>query len=162
MDNTLFIVVPAYNEAENIGRLIDEWYPVVEKHNETGKNRLIVINDGSKDETLSILTNKAKNKQLLISLDKPNGGHGSAVLYGYRYAIENDADWIFQTDSDGQTNPAEFEQFWQLKEEYDAIIGSRPKREDGLSRLVVEKILLIILRIVFGVKMPDSNAPFRL
>lgn len=44
-------------------------------------------------------------------LDKPNGDHGSTVLYGYRYAIKNHADYIFQTDSDGQTNLGKFEQF---------------------------------------------------
>ena len=45
------------------------------------------------------------------ALDKPNGDHGSTVLYGYRYAIKNHADYIFQTDSDGQTNLGKFEQF---------------------------------------------------
>ena len=49
----------------------------------------------------------------LIPLDKPNSGHGATVLYLYRYAIENGADYIFQTDSDGQTNP---EEFWQMYE----------------------------------------------
>ena len=73
-----------------------------------------------------------------------------------------ESDYIFQTDSDGQTDPNEFKQFWNLRNEYDAIIGSRSAREDGVSRKFVEKTLLFILKITFGVRIPDSNAPFRL
>lgn len=160
--SSLYIVIPAYNESENIEKLIKDWYPVAEQHNDSGKTRLVVVNDGSKDDTLELLKQFAEERPLLTPLDKPNGGHGPTVLYAYRYAIDNDADWIFQTDSDGQTNPGEFEQFWKLRKEYDAIIGSRPDRQDGWSRKFVEKTLLLILRVTFGVKLPDSNAPFRL
>ena len=96
-------------------------------------------------------------------LSKVNGGHGSAVLFGYRYALENNADWIFQTDSDGQTNPDEFPKFWELHESYDAILGNRQSdRQDGQSRILVENILRLILKIIFKVNVPDANAPFRL
>ena len=44
--SSLYIVIPAYNGAENIGRTIDQWYPVVERHNDEGKSRLVIINDG--------------------------------------------------------------------------------------------------------------------
>lgn len=158
----LYIIVPAYNEAENIRQLIDDWYPIVEKHNGDGASRLVIINDGSRDNTYEIMQEYAKNRPLLLPLTKPNGGHGPTLLYGYRYAMENGADWIFQTDSDGQTNPAEFGQFWELRNTYDAIIGSRSDRQDGASRKFVEQTLLAILRMTFGVKIPDSNAPFRL
>ena len=84
------------------------------------------------------------------------------MLFGYNYAIDNNADYIFQTDSDGQTDPAEFEQFWECRDEYDAVIGSRPQRQDGRSRKFVEGVLLLLLRMTFGVRVPDSNAPFRL
>ena len=158
----LYIVVPAYNESENIENLINDWYPVVEKYNGNGASRLVIVNDGSKDDTYELAQEYAQTRPLLQPLTKVNGGHGSTVLYGYRYAIENGADYIFQTDSDGQTNPDEFHQFWDLRNEYDAIIGDRSTRQDGASRVFVEKTLLMILRVVFGVKMPDSNAPFRL
>ncbi|MFR5150156.1 MAG: glycosyltransferase [Ruminococcus sp.] len=78
---------------------------VVERHNDAGKSRLVIINDGSKDNTYELLQKCAATRPLLIPLDKPNGGHGPTVLYGYRYAIRQKADYIFQTDSDGQTNP---------------------------------------------------------
>ena len=162
MRERLYIVVPAYNEAENIGRLIDEWYPIVEKHNGGGTSRLVIINDGSRDNTYDIVCSYTKERPLLQPLSKQNGGHGSTVLYGYRYAIQNEADYIFQTDSDGQTDPSEFDAFWKMREEYDAVIGSRSTRHDGISRKLVEKVLLVLLKVVFGVSLPDSNAPFRL
>ena len=104
----------------------------------------------------------AENRPLLVPLSKENGGHGSAVLYGYRYAIEAGAEWIFQTDSDGQTNPAEFDQFWENRNDYDAVIGIRTARGDGRDRKFVEKTVCFLLRMIFGVKIADANAPFRL
>ena len=104
----------------------------------------------------------AENRPLLVPLSKENGGHGSAVLYGYRYAIEAGAEWIFQTDSDGQTNPAEFDQFWANRNDYDAVIGIRTARGDGRDRKFVEKTVCFLLRMIFGVKIADANAPFRL
>lgn len=158
----LYIVIPAYNESENIKQVIEDWYPVVEKYNEEKKSRLVIINDGSKDNTYEILCECAKDKPCLVPLTKENGGHGSTVLFGYRYAIEKQADYIFQTDSDGQTLPEEFDEFWKLREEYDAILGNRTKRQDGNSRKMVENTLRLILKIIFGVSVPDANAPFRL
>ena len=99
--DTLYIVIPAYNESENIKRTIEEWCPVVEKHNGGGASRLVIINDGSRDDTYEIASAECETHPLLTVLTKPNGGHGSTVLYGYRYALENGADYILQTDSDG-------------------------------------------------------------
>lgn len=160
--DTLYIVIPAYNESENIKRTIEEWCPVVEKHNGGGASRLVIINDGSRDDTYEIASAECETHPLLTVLTKPNGGHGSTVLYGYRYAIEHRADYIFQTDSDGQTNPDEFEAFWKKRNTYNAIIGNRKVRGDGKSRKFVENTVCLLLRLIFGVKIPDANAPFRL
>ena len=156
----LYVVIPAYNEEENIENVAKAWHKVVEA---VGKeSRLVIINDGSKDHTFEKLCELKAELPQLEPVTKPNGGHGPTVLFGYRYAIEHGADFIFQTDSDGQTNPDEFKTFWNLRDQYDAIIGTRQNRQDGASRKFVENTLLMILRLVFGVKMPDSNAPFRL
>lgn len=160
--NKLYIIAPAFNESANIKTFIESWYPVVEEHNGNGESRLVLVDDGSTDDTFKIMKEYAKTRPLLVPLTKTNGGHGSALLFGYCYAIGNCADFIFQTDSDGQTDPAEFQKFWDIREKYDAIIGNRPNRQDGLFRRLVQKVLLLILRITFGVNIPDSNAPFRL
>lgn len=159
---SLYIIVPAYNESENIENLINDWYPIIEKYNGDGNSRLVVIDDGSKDNTYDILCQLAETRPLLQPITKPNGGHGATLLYGYRYAHQNGADYIFQTDSDGQTSPLEFDAFWEAMSNYDAVLGHRTDRKDGASRKFVEKTLCLILKIVFGVSLPDANAPFRL
>ena len=52
MSDVLYIVVPAYNESENIKQLIQDWYPIVEFYNGEGNSRLVIVNDGSTDNTL--------------------------------------------------------------------------------------------------------------
>lgn len=160
--SVLYIVIPAYNESANIKKTIEQWYPIVEKYNDEGQSRLVVINDGSKDNTYELLCACAKDRPLLVPLTKPNGGHGPTLLYGYRYAVDQDADYIFQTDSDGQTDPAEFEQFWNQRGRYDAVIGNRTERGDGKSRKFVENVVCLLLGLIFGVTVPDANAPYRL
>ncbi len=158
----LYIIIPVYNESETIESVIDDWYSVVDKYNGGGTSRLVLIDDGSKDDTLDIIKKCGETRPLLTVLTKENEGHGPTILYGYRYAIDQGADYIFQTDSDGQTNSKEFDDFWALRFDYDIILGNRKNREDGKVRAIVEKVVCLILHIYFGVKVPDANAPFRL
>lgn len=162
MKKSLYIVMPAYNEEENIEQVIKSWYPLIEEEDRADTSRLVVADSGSSDRTHEILIKLQKNYpklQILVDTEKQ---HGPKVLALYKYAIAQGADYIFQTDSDGQTDPTEFENFWKMTEEYDLIIGNRTVRGDGKSRAYVEKVVCLLLRIYFGVKVPDANAPFRL
>lgn len=157
------LVMPAYNEEENIEKVIEQWYPIVEKLNQLGNiAHLVIANDGSKDFTMEKILSFQKKFKFLIPLNKKNSGHGATVLYLYRYAIKEGADFIFQTDSDGQTEPEEFWRMWENRNNYDFQIGNRYKREDGLSRIIVTKVLKTVVRLTFGVSVPDANTPFRL
>ena len=160
MSDRLFIIIPAYNEQDNIRQVVKDWYPVVEKYGTD--SRLVVIDDGSRDDTYKILTDMSESMPRLTALTKPNAGHGATVLYGYRYALDNGADYVFQTDSDGQTLPSEFEPFWKAKDKYDITIGYRNKRRDGLSRIFVTKILRLVVYICFRVYILDANTPYRI
>ena len=156
--NKLYIVIPSYNEQINIENLVCDWYPVTEQYD----GKLVIINDGSKDDTYSVLMKLAVDRPKLEVLTKENGGHGDTLLYGYRYAIDHGAEWIFQTDSDGQTKAAEFAGFWEARNSYDAIFGHRRVRGDGAIRKFVEDVLCIVLWCMFGIRVPDANCPFRL
>ena len=160
MADRLFIVIPAYNEQDNIKQVVTEWYPIVEKHG--NDSRLVVIDDGSTDDTFAILRKMTQSMPQLTALTKPNGGHGATVMYGYKYALDNGADYVFQTDSDGQTLPSEFEPFWISRNKYDITIGYRNKRRDGLSRIFVTRILRLVVYICFRVYVLDANTPYRL
>lgn len=158
----LYIIIPAYNEEANIEQCINDWYPVVEKYNGDGESQLVIIDDGSKDNTYQIMKKYAQKYPLFKPIKKQNSGHGATLLYGYKYAIEKKADFIFQTDSDGQTDPKEFDEFWKQRYQYDAILGNRVIRGDGKSRKFVENTVCLLLRLIFGIKVQDANAPFRL
>lgn len=159
----IYFVLPAYNEEANIEEVIAQWHPVCERINAEGNEaHLVIANDGSKDRTFAIMQNLQSKYPLLKPLDKPNSGHGATVLYLYRYAIENKADFIFQTDSDGQTLPEEFWQMWNNRHNYDFQIGTRGGRQDGASRVFVTKTLRLVVWLMFHVWVKDANTPFRL
>lgn len=158
--------MPAYNEAENIEDTLRDWYSVVEQINKGQKAEayLLIADDGSKDSTFKKMLKLSSTGDFPFfhPLTKPNGGHGQTVLFLYRYAIEKGADYIFQTDSDGQTNPEEFWQLYENRHQYDFQIGYRNKRQDGLGRIFVTKMLRLIIWFAFGVWVTDANTPFRL
>jgi len=156
----LYIVIPAYNEEENIETVVCEWHNITAKVNK--QSRILIIDDGSKDNTYLKLQELQEELPQLEIKTKPNGGHGATVLYGYHYALDNGADYIFQTDSDGQTITDEFWQFWESRVQYDAQIGYRKNRKDGFSRVFVTKILKLTLFLCFGLWITDANTPFRL
>ena len=159
--DSLYIVMPAYNEEDNIEKVIDSWYPKLSGKSEN--SRLVIADYGSKDKTHEILCKLQKEKYpKLVILETANQFHGPKVIALYDYAIKNGAEYIFQTDSDGQTNSDEFDLFWNSREKYDGIFGNRTVRGDGKDRAFVEKVVCILLFIFFRVKIPDANAPFRL
>lgn len=160
MKDKLYIVIPAYNEQENIRQLVDDWYPVLEKTGD--ESRLVIVNDGSRDDTFKILTELKDERPQLLPINKENSGHGPTIQYAYNYAISEGADYIFQTDSDGQTLASEFGSFWEDREKYDFIIGHRDSREDGFSRIVVTRVLRLVVFLFFHTWVKDANTPFRL
>ena len=162
----LYIVMPAYNESENIVDTIHQWNPVVERINQSDNCEAIlaIANDGSKDNTGEVMQQLKLKEDLRFfePINKANGGHGQTVLYLYRYAIGHGADYVFQTDSDGQTNPEEFWQMWEHRHEYDFQIGNRKGRQDGISRIIVTKVLRFVVWLMFQEWVTDANTPFRL
>lgn len=158
--DSLYIVMPAYNEEANIEGTVKQWYPLLDGKDD--KSRLVVAPSFSKDKTIEVLENLKKNYPKLVILDNDNQFHGPKVIALYDYAIKNNIDYVFQTDSDGQTNPEEFKWFWDNRKKYEGIFGNRTLRGDGKDRAFVEKVVCFLLKLYFGVDVPDANAPFRL
>ena len=156
----LYIVMPAYNEEANIEAVVRSWYPNLEGKDRN--SRLVVADSGSADRTDAILRELQKEFPQLEILTDSEKEHGPKVMALYQLAIDRKADFVFQTDSDGQTDPAEFAEFWEQRDQYDGIFGQRSVRGDGKSRAMVEKVVCLLLRLYFGVRVPDANAPFRL
>ena len=122
-----------------------------------GNTEVTVIADsGSQDKTNAIINDLKENGYpQLIAYSDTLKQHGPKVIALYKYAIEHGADYVFQTDSDGQTNPDEFKEFWELRNGYDAIFGRRVKRGDGKSRAFVEKVVCFLGRFKEDYNLPN-------
>lgn len=80
MRDIRYIVMPAYNEAANIEEVISQWHPVCEKINAEGNMaKLVIANDGSKDNTFQIMLQLQGKYPFFVPIDKINSGHGAAV-----------------------------------------------------------------------------------
>ena len=160
IEDTLYVVMPAYNEEDNITDVVKKWYPVLENASE--ESRLVVADSGSTDKTHALLEELQESYPKLVILPDTLRYHGPKVISLYKYAIENKAEYVFQTDSDDQTDPKDFAGFWAERKNYDAIIGHRAERGDGFFRAIVEKALCVILYLFFQIRVPDANTPYRL
>ena len=92
----ILLIIPAYNEAENILKVYNSIQDYNQKHQ--ANYDILVVNDGSKDNTEEILSKNNINHIKLIH----NLGIGGAVQTGYKYALENNYDIAIQFDGDGQ------------------------------------------------------------
>jgi glycosyltransferase involved in cell wall biosynthesis len=153
----LAIVMPAYNEEEIIGEVVTEVHDEILA--KLPGSELLVVNDGSRDNTGAILDELAGRLEGVRVLHKPNGGHGAAVLHGLEHA---EAKHLFLMDSDGQFVAADFWKLWELREEYDLLIGSRVERHDPVSRKILTVVVRLAIWAGFGTYIHDSNCPFKL
>ncbi len=157
----LCIVMPAYNEEGCIQPVVRGWLGVLRKLG-VSNPRLVVVNDGSKDNTGALLDEVAKSDGNLTVVHQPNGGHGRALRHAYEKAVELHSAWVFHVDSDDQFDPADLEKLWQLRSKSNFISGFRQSRHDALHRLVITRIMRTMNLFLFGAWLKDANVPFRL
>ncbi len=150
-------IIPAYNEAENIGRVIAE---IRECQPEV---RIVVVNDASTDDT-----ERAARESGETVLTLPyNLGIGGAVQTGLRYAFENGFDIAVQVDGDGQHVPAEIEKLIGpvIAGEADVVIGSRflgvGDFRSSFARKLGIRIIALINSLLVGARITDSTSGFR-
>lgn len=154
----LAIIMPVYNESGAIGTVVKKWSAVLDAL--AIDYSFHVYNDGSKDNTLEILNELSGNYDRLIVHDKKNSGHGPTILLGYRE--NSNCKWIFQTDSDDELPPDDFEILWKNRNDYDFLIGIRDDRDSKPIRKFITGISRLTVRVFYGKGVKDVNSPYRL
>jgi dolichol-phosphate mannosyltransferase len=162
MSLQLAIVMPAYNEEGCMADVVKIWTELLAKDFAEEDAKLIVVNDGSKDKTAQILDQLAKENSRLVVVHQPNGGHGVAVVRAYQEAVDRQAAYVFQTDSDDQFEVSDFQTLWNKRNQSKFILGWRQVRHDAPFRLLITRILKYSLFFIYGTYLEDANIPFRL
>jgi dolichol-phosphate mannosyltransferase len=119
----LIVVIPAYNEEACIREVVPNWIEGISQIIPKDKFKLLIINDGSRDNTGTILDELTGIYPNLIAKHQLNGGHGNAIYNGYQMAIDMNPAFVFQTDSDDQFDPRDFHKFWEKRNESDFVLG---------------------------------------
>ena len=159
MENSdLAVIIPVYNEHQIIGQVINDWNEALKQLSISYE--IHVYNDGSKDNTLDVLQSFAAKYPNLKIHDKTNSGHGSTILTGYRENLH--AEWIFQVDSDNEISATFFKEFWDQREDYDFITGTRQHHNRPFVRKVISYISLLLVSVFYGKGIKDVNVPYRL
>lgn len=146
-------VIPAYNEAETLGPVIDG----TEEH----VDQVVVVDDGSSDETAHV--GRAKGATVLEHAF--NTGVGGAVRTGYRYAIEHDFDYVVQIDADGQHDPEHIPRLLSAATDADMVIGSRYLNDSHEDYSPIRKLgirfFTLLVNTLGSVDITDVTSGFR-
>ncbi len=153
----VLIIIPAYNEADNIAQVVERM------REEAPWCDYLVVNDGSTDRTLAIC-----EQENFYHLDLSiNMGIGGAVQAGYIYAYKNNYDIAVQMDGDGQHDVAYLDKLLEpiLADQADVVIGSRFLEKEGFqttaSRRMGINILSALIRITTGKRIKDVTSGYR-
>jgi dolichol-phosphate mannosyltransferase len=156
------VIVPTYNERENILKLIDavlSQSPIIE---------VLVVDDGSPDGTGAIVDERAAaDSRVHIIHREKKLGLGTAYVAGFRWALERDYDFIFEMDADFSHDPQHIPQFLASIENADLVIGSRYREGRvtvvnwPIGRLLLSYFANVYARFVTGLGIFDLTAGYK-
>jgi dolichol-phosphate mannosyltransferase len=156
------VVVPTYNERENIERLIATALAQDESL------EILVVDDGSPDGTGDVVDRiAASNARVHVEHRARKLGLGTAYLHGFRWALERDYAYVFEMDADFSHDPAHLPQFLAAIRDHDLVLGSRYRLGRvtvvnwPMSRLLLSYFANIYARVVTGLQLGDATGGFK-
>ncbi len=161
MKKTL-IIIPTYNEADNIKGIISK---VINLN--VPDLAILVVDDNSPDETGKIVAKiSAKDSRIRLIQREGKLGLGTAYVAGFKYAIKEKFDYIFEIDADFSHDPDEIPKFLEKAESYDLIIGSRYIAGVNVVNWPLSRLLLSLganwyTRIITGLPVYDCTGGYR-
>lgn len=156
------VVVPTFNEAENIGKLLTEIFDL-----DIDGLEVIVVDDNSPDGTGKAVKNMMKNDQRIHLIERPEKmGLGTAYVAGFKYALFYGAEHIFEIDADFSHDPKMIPVFLKNTEKNDLVIGSRYLNGISIINWPLRRLTLSLLankyaRLVTGMKLTDATSGFK-
>ena len=155
---SISLVLPAYNEEENIEPVIAEATPALAAI--ADDYEIIIVDDGSRDETAAVATRSAASDAHVRLVRHPvNQGFGASVFSGFTSAVK---DWILYTDADRQFVLSELSRFVPLMDQADLIAGYRAPRRDPFLRVLYGKGWSMLCTLLFGYTVRDVDCGFKL
>jgi len=156
---SISVILPVYNEEENIAKILGEVVNFLQSREEFTDYEIIVVNDGSKDQTADIIRKFANNHRLRVITHIRNMGYGRTLMSG----IENSrCSLVFLMDADGQFNICELVKLMFYIDQYDMVAGYRKSRQDLIYRVILGKTYTFVFCSLFGLRMKDINCGFKL
>ena len=155
------IIIPTYNESENVPRLVDE---ILKNQKEV---HILFVDDSSPDGTADIIKEIQSHNSQIHLLSRPGkSGLGSAYLAGFKYALGKGFDYIFEMDADFSHNPKEIPHFLKAISDNDLVLGSRYIKGVNvinwpLSRLLLSYFANMYSRMVTGLPIMDATGGFK-
>jgi len=156
----LSVFFPAYNDAGTIASLVITSVKVAATL--TDDYEVIVVNDGSQDDTAKILEELTRiyPDHVRIVDHKQNRGYGAALRSGFAAAAK---EFVFYTDGDGQYDPSEMTVLWsEMRDDVDWVNGWKISRSDPIHRIVIGRLYHHFVKILFRLKVRDVDCDFRL
>jgi glycosyltransferase involved in cell wall biosynthesis len=155
----LSIFFPAYNDSGTIASLVISALRTARKL--TADFEVIVVNDGSADDTAEILDELARTyPEVRVVHHERNRGYGGALRSGFATATR---ELVFYTDGDAQYDPGELELLWRaLGDDIDLVNGYKISRSDPMHRIVIGRVYHHTVKILFGLTVRDVDCDFRL
>jgi len=157
------VIIPTYNEIENINDIISSVFSLEENFD------VLIVDDSSPDGTGSVveeLINNSYADRLFLEVRANKDGLGRAYIHGFKWALKNGYDYIFEMDADFSHNPKDLIQlYWACKNGADLSIGSRYCQGVNVVNWPMNRVLLSFfaskyVRLITGLPINDSTAGF--
>jgi dolichol-phosphate mannosyltransferase len=158
------VIIPTYNEKENVEKMVRKIFSLPHDFH------ILIIDDGSPDGTALIVKNLMKEfeKKLFMEERKGKLGLGTAYIHGFKWAIANKYDYIFEMDCDFSHNPDDLIRLYKAcaTDGADVAIGSRYIKGANvvnwpLGRVIMSYYASVYVRMVTGLKIKDTTAGFK-
>lgn len=164
-----WVIIPTYNEAGNIVRLLEQIFALQKQQVYTFDIHVLVVDDNSPDGTAQQVIEykkRTKNDNLLLLLREGKRGRGLAGIAGFEYALKENADLIVEMDADFSHDPIYIPALLTKCQDADVVLGSRFVR-DGKTvgrpfyRNVITLLANFYIRTILGLHIRDCNSGFR-